>query len=331
MVGPLRKAGSSGEVQRRRVDETRKLGESSPLDTAAAQRKAPLLRAATDDFRGDVAPEAHVNAREKMLIAAVAAATKGMDPHHPANARLAIQEATEAAYLKRKEQKHDLKPDSSNGPIREEEAPSEEVGVKGPYFNLSVWEYYRGTGHWSDGMCVGIESKHLLLQLLVPFLWPVRLYWTLRRAAPLRTGVLCCSCLFNQCSMVVLVMLVFGIPLLCAGVLYLVLSAVPSLSEYQTSIGRILVIASLAWIALQWSRVLLSVGEKYNVRDATKHPVAFVFKTCVCICPMNVRVGLHVDRTQGFREAKREVMTMVELTENMGRANPPLQAPEMLV
>lgn len=68
---------------------------------------------------------------------------------------------------------------------------------------------------------------------------------------------------------------------------------------------------------LLWVLALASVGRKYNVKDTQTGPLTFLLKSCCCLCLMNVRVGLHVDRAQGFTPANKYVMQMVHLTEHV--------------
>merc|ERR1719350_1615873 len=60
-----------------------------------------------------------------------------------------------------------------------------------------------------------------------------------------------------------------------------------------------------------WARLLLGVAIKYNIGDAMDSPDSFMYRTMMCICATNVRVGLHVDRAQGFEKPCKADLTMV--------------------
>merc|ERR1711871_1578268 len=56
----------------------------------------------------------------------------------------------------------------------------EQQAPKGSHFNDAAWAYYCHSGRWSDGMGVPCQSLHHVLLCCCPFLWPCRLFLTLR-------------------------------------------------------------------------------------------------------------------------------------------------------
>jgi len=82
-----------------------------------------------------------------------------------------------------------------------------------------------------------------------------------------------------------------------------------------TVVSLVLLVLAALWGCLLWAQMLAAVGLKYNIKDVQKNPYWFLVKTCCCLCPMNIRAGLHVDRAQGFRRANKFVEQMVQVTE----------------
>jgi len=163
----------------------------------------------------------------------------------------------------------------------EVEGPS----AKGPYYSHQVWSYYRNSGAWSDGICAGLQKPSLACMVCFPPLWLYRIFTTVKRTAPLDFRLCCChvelpasrACLFT---------LVVCALLLCAG------SGV-----------------------VVWAALLVAVGRKYNVSQVQSKPLLFLLKSSLCPCMMSVRVGLHVDRAQGFCKPHRFMDHFIELSE----------------
>lgn len=63
--------------------------------------------------------------------------------------------------------------------------------------------------------------------------------------------------------------------------------------------------------------LLLAVGKKYGIVQA-QSVYSFLCKSSCCPCLVNARVGLHVDRAQGFHQPPRAVRDMVELSDRSG-------------
>lgn len=135
-------------------------------------------------------------------------------------------------------------------------------------------------------MCASLQSIRTMLVCCIPMLWPYRLYLTLRRAAPLDVKFLCfnCSRLGERvCGTFAVVLLVFLLLVLTCGL-----------------------------AGFLWGSLLLAVCRKYNINEALTSPSCFICKACCCLGAMNFRVGLHVDRAQGFHPPDPAVFLAVE-------------------
>jgi len=88
----------------------------------------------------------------------------------------------------------------------------EDPGMKGPEFKQNVWEYYKVKASWSDGMCVALNHGSMVPCLFIPCLFPVRLFQTIRRAAPVKIKM-CKCCQFNcgTCCGGMLVFIIFSL------------------------------------------------------------------------------------------------------------------------
>jgi hypothetical protein len=81
--------------------------------------------------------------------------------------------------------------------------------------------------------------------------------------------------------------------------------------------GLVILTLPYAMGLLLWAMLFAAVGWKYNIKEVQNSPCSFIWKACCCLCAMNVRVGLHVDRAQGFRKANKYVMQMVQMSEHV--------------
>lgn len=121
-------------------------------------------------------------------------------------------------------------------------------------------------------------------------LWPIRLYTTLQRAAPVRVPCLrwrvgpepLCLCVRPACLVATLAFL--------------------------------LLVPTLGLAGFLWGCLFVAVGQKYNIREVQVSPTKFITKSCCCLCLMNVRIGRHVDRIQGFIKPKGDILQLVELS-----------------
>jgi len=200
----------------------------------------------------------------------------------------------------------------------------EDPDVQGPFYSRWIWAYYCNSGAWSDGLCVGFQKLPLMLELFCPPLWLRRLYRTLHRAAPLDVRILSRTCSVTQddaCGVATaaFALLVLGCSLggaLC-GVLLM-------REGWERPTKAVLAFALLLPFfllgALLWGQLLVAVGIKYNIRQVQRWPLSFLMKASSCLCAMNVRVGLHVDRAQGFEKPSRAVRDMVQMAASMGYA-----------
>lgn len=68
------------------------------------------------------------------------------------------------------------------------------------------------------------------------------------------------------------------------------------------------------------------MGTKYQIKQAMDKPNSFVSQAMCCICAMNMRVGIHVDRAQGFLPPLKGDKIVVELSDQIRLVNPPQQA-----
>merc|ERR1740121_2632240 len=162
-------------------------------------------------------------------------------------------------------------------------------------------------------------------------MWPVRLAQTMVRAAPI-------SCLTmrlrNTFGIYLVVLLLFGLPLFAIGYLLWEWDAYKVYLRTNYAYGRtplpmvwfLWFVAILSFLtAYVWANILLGVGQKYNIISTREYPTIFLLKAVPCICPMNARAAMHVDRAQGFREVKREHKNLVELTNALRHPEAPNQ------
>eukprot|EP00930_Biecheleria_cincta_P057901 TRINITY_DN43767_c0_g1_i1.p1 TRINITY_DN43767_c0_g1~~TRINITY_DN43767_c0_g1_i1.p1 ORF type:complete len:501 (-),score=68.75 TRINITY_DN43767_c0_g1_i1:56-1531(-) len=197
--------------------------------------------------------------------------------------------------------------------LDEERGPSE----KGPCWDPHVWSYYRECGAWSDGLCVSLQRPQHLAQCLCPPLWIWRLWRTLRRALPLEVD-LCGRVVQLKTAAQAWCAALSVIALLCTfsvgALLWAVLGGLGRCSGLDRCPGKVIVLLSAPGVAaLSWSALLVAVGRKYNISDILRGGRSAFFKTCCCVCAMNVRVGMHVDRAQGFFKPTRAVEVLVEV------------------
>lgn len=211
----------------------------------------------------------------------------------------------------------------------------QDPGVKGPHFQQGVWEFYMVKSHWSDSMCVALNHCKMIPFLIVPMLWPVRLLWTLRRAAPIKFRCFCDCNMARWCNLPIAVG-VFVIPFLFPLFFNQTMAIIDEyLIEEENEVQRWSVAIALQlsltiWALWLWARLLHGVGLKYNVTQAVEETHSFTARTMLCICAMNARVGLHVDRAQGFEPAVKGDLPVVELSNHIRTGNasrePPSQA-----
>lgn len=214
----------------------------------------------------------------------------------------------------------------------------ESPGAQGPLFKQSVWEYYMVKASWSDGLCVALNHSNMYACCFVPCLWPYRLFLTIKRAAPLKIKMCkCCNCACNACCALPLATVIFMLPIL-AGLTFLPavstmleehVKNIPVLGESESAVlytSIILVVLSCFLAVFWWARVLLGVGMKYNILEAMDKPDKFVCKAMFCICATNMRVGVHVDRAQGFEKVLKADRTTIELSDTMRMVSPPAQS-----
>merc|ERR1711920_193836 len=149
----------------------------------------------------------------------------------------------------------------------------------------------------------------------------------------MRARLCCCgSNRIGSCCALPITLWVFSMPLLYFALLYcgimykdelkeiapalrLIIQWFETTSVFPTIIMIIGLLFSLNFTFFLWSRVLLGVGIRYQILSAMDEPGLFLWKTCACIIPMNVRVGLHVDRAQGFEEPRRQDIMTIELSD----------------
>jgi len=213
--------------------------------------------------------------------------------------------------------------------------------TQGPLYSQWVWAYYCNSGAWSDGLCAVLQHGDLMCTLLCPPLWLRRLYLTLWRASPLDVRILGHGCRVTQdrawavaAGAFALLLLGYGLGLLCAWLLLL--------SASRGRLAQVVAALALLWPpsflgALLWAQLLTDVGQKYSITQVQRSPLAFLLKASCCLSVMNVRVGLHVDRAQGFMKPSRTVRDMVLLSTGVGAAarstiaslGPPRQAVEL--
>lgn len=204
-----------------------------------------------------------------------------------------------------------------------------EPATTGKLFEHRVWEFYMVKAHLSDGMCAACQHTRLLPNLLIPLLWPYRLGVTLTRAAPVQAKICCCGCALKGPMAWLLAALIFCPPALSAilwvpevkTALLEELQQVPQLAESPDLSYLLLFVVALLllwWLTLYlWARLLLGVAVKYQIAAAQDNETSWVRKTMCCICAMNVRVAVHVDRSLGFEKPVKEDVTLIELSEHV--------------
>lgn len=197
-----------------------------------------------------------------------------------------------------------------------------EPEVQGPAYSQWIWAYYSNSGAWSDGLCVGLQNVNLLAVLFCPLMWLRRLYLTLQRAAPLDVRILGSTCRVTQetacrVASAASFLLLLGCSLGSALCLWLLLRLD---HEHPVQATVALAILPPSWLlgTLLWAQLLVAVGQKYNVTQVQLRPLGFLLKASGCLCAMNLRVGLHVDRAHGFLKPSRAVRDMVQLAASMG-------------
>jgi len=196
--------------------------------------------------------------------------------------------------------------------------------ARGPCYSHYIWAYYCHSGAWSDGMCAGLQKCQLVLSLVCPPLWFWRLYLSLYRSAPLETG---CGDSWrvtrdsaSAATAAALGLLVVGCCI--GGGLGGIFWQIGTNQQFQ--FGCKVLLFAVAFLpsvyagGLFWASLLRAVGEKYNIGQVQRRPQTFLLKACCCPCAMNVRVGLHVDRAQGFLKPSRAVRDMVAMAESAG-------------
>lgn len=211
--------------------------------------------------------------------------------------------------------------------------------TKGPNFQQGVWEFYMVKAHLSDGMCVACQHIKMLPNLCIPLLWPIRLAMTITRAAPVKAKLCCCGCALGGPMAWLLVLLIFCPPALSAilwvpdvrTALLEQLQKVPELADNLDLYYLIIFLAVLLlliWVTVYfWARLLLGVAIKYQIEQAQDKPGSWVRKTMCCICAMNIRMAVHVDRSLGFEKPVKEDATLIELSEHALPRNSAATAP----
>eukprot|EP00927_Polykrikos_kofoidii_P024140 TRINITY_DN22016_c0_g1_i2.p1 TRINITY_DN22016_c0_g1~~TRINITY_DN22016_c0_g1_i2.p1 ORF type:complete len:436 (-),score=42.19 TRINITY_DN22016_c0_g1_i2:36-1343(-) len=167
--------------------------------------------------------------------------------------------------------------------------------VTGPLYDQAVAAYYRHEGVWSDGMGASCDRWRNSMSCCCPPAAFVRLYKTLYRSAPLE--------LHFPCK----VLRITG-PCSAAAYVAVVLLLLPIFG-----LGLVL-----------WCFALYSVGRKFMISECQPRCsfIRFFFKTFCCfLCAVNVRVGLHVDRSQGFKEPQRQVTNAIMLAARLQERN----------
>jgi len=202
------------------------------------------------------------------------------------------------------------------------EGPDPEA--QGPCFSQWIWAYYSNSGAWSDGLCVGLQNMSSLAVLVCPPLWLRRLYLTLQRAAPLDVRILGSGCSVTRDAACKVAAAAFALLILCCGfgVGLFTWVFVRMGREHPAEAAAALSFLPLSLLlgAFLWAKLLVAVGEKYNITQVQRWPLCFLLKATGCLCAMNVRVGRHVDRAQGFLKPSRAVRDMVNMASSMGYA-----------
>lgn len=209
-----------------------------------------------------------------------------------------------------------------------------EPGVTGPHFRQNVWEFYSVKATWSDALCEALNHSSMYFTCFAPCGWPYRLFHTMKRAAPINVRCFRCVCGLPALCTLPALSLVFALPVL-ACLTFLpaaraalevhfktlpILGVQPDMAQTVHMFSIVLVVWAVFMSLFWWSRLLMAVGSKYNVTETIDTPGKFMAKAMCCICAYNQRVGLHVDRAQGFREAHKADRTQVELSDSLAPA-----------
>lgn len=196
--------------------------------------------------------------------------------------------------------------------------------VQGPYFKQNVWEYYMVKAGWSDPACAALNHSSMYVNCFLPCAWPIRLFQTVKRSATIPLKCCCkCQCPLNGCCAAPLILIIFGLPVLAlltfepalSLMLEKQLESVDSLKGQTMLVSVGLTTLSILFLLFWWARILLGVGIKYGIPETLDKPNKFVAKTMACICSTNTRVGLHVDRAQGFEKVAKVDRTIIELSD----------------
>eukprot|EP00927_Polykrikos_kofoidii_P006180 TRINITY_DN12504_c0_g1_i1.p1 TRINITY_DN12504_c0_g1~~TRINITY_DN12504_c0_g1_i1.p1 ORF type:complete len:478 (-),score=26.19 TRINITY_DN12504_c0_g1_i1:94-1443(-) len=169
----------------------------------------------------------------------------------------------------------------------ESQAAGDAEVCMGPEFDPAVAAYYKNSDHWSDGLGACCDGPWEAITCCCIPCWFVRLYQSLLRAAPLEID---CRCMQFR--------------VVNAG------------SAARVVIAVTLLIPFLGLGAVIWGLALYAIGRKYNV-SLTRLGRSFGEFCCLkggcCLCAMNIRAGVHVDRAQGFKHPTRPVRDLVSL------------------
>lgn len=207
----------------------------------------------------------------------------------------------------------------------------ESPASKGPFFSQSVWEFYMVKAYWSDGLCVALNHQKMYPTCFIPCCWPIRLCQTISRSQPIKARLCCINCSLKGCSAVPVIAIIFSFPLL-AGLLFMVrdqiwdlFKRVPVLKEDENYVLYLIILAIFFGImttAYFWIRILLGIATKYRILQAMDKPSSFMWRGICCVIALNTRVGLHVDRAQGFEKVLRTDQNMVELSDQIRLSAP---------
>eukprot|EP00933_Yihiella_yeosuensis_P053823 TRINITY_DN52116_c0_g1_i1.p1 TRINITY_DN52116_c0_g1~~TRINITY_DN52116_c0_g1_i1.p1 ORF type:complete len:267 (+),score=11.28 TRINITY_DN52116_c0_g1_i1:116-802(+) len=186
---------------------------------------------------------------------------------------------------------------------------------RGPRYNASVWNYYISCGAWSDGLCASLQRPALFLQCCCPLVAVYRLYLTLHRSAPLDLGLANLKVESAGRARALTMVVTLCISSFVVGAVFCVLTRRINLTVL------VLLFCCLVAGASIWAALLVAVGRKFKVGQVVESPFGFFLKSCCCLCAMNVRVGLHVDRAQGFTKPQRSVAALAAQVEMPSRPN----------
>lgn len=219
--------------------------------------------------------------------------------------------------------------------------PEIAVNQQGPHFKQNVWEFYMVKGAWSDSMTVALNHASMIAPCVVPCIWPVRVFQTLKRAAPVSCKCCpCCNCPVGGCCALPVIGFIFLLPIVCALTFVPQIAAIlveqakqlpepignrDDLEQLVAIFSAVATGVSILFFIWAWSRILLGVGVKYQIQEAIEKPNATVCKAMCCLCCFNMRVAVHVDRAQGFIKVKKEDTTLIDLSDQMATLPPPSQ------